>query len=206
MMPDLIELLESFNRKERHFLVAQALGGFQLSDQFRAKLGKAVGVEIPAGAFAAMDYHLDWLAAALQAYEKGSVSGRFDNQSREITGSQEDVDLLVGFSIEETIHLILLEAKGDTAWTNGQISSKCDRLKVIFGEDGLRYPQVKPHFCLTSPDPPSRRLSTRGRPAWMLEGDKYRWMKLHFPKETRRVIRCNSDCKESKDGDFFKIE
>jgi hypothetical protein len=34
-VPDLINLLESFNRKERYFLVKQSLGGFQLDNNFR---------------------------------------------------------------------------------------------------------------------------------------------------------------------------
>ena len=71
-MIHLIELLESFNRKERYFLIRQAVGGFKLSDEFRRELGNATGLAIPQDAFAAMDYHLDWLTAALHAYERGN--------------------------------------------------------------------------------------------------------------------------------------
>ena len=63
-MSDLLELLESFNRKERFFLVSQAVGRFQLSDDFRRELGEEINLKIPRGAFTAMDYHLDWLTAA----------------------------------------------------------------------------------------------------------------------------------------------
>ena len=35
MIAGLIELLESFNRKERFFLVSQAVGEFQLNEDFR---------------------------------------------------------------------------------------------------------------------------------------------------------------------------
>ena len=56
-MSALIELLESFNRKERFFLIRQAPGDFRLSDQFREELGKTVDVEIPADVFVVMDCH-----------------------------------------------------------------------------------------------------------------------------------------------------
>ena len=46
-MPDLIKLLESFNRKERFFLIKQALGNFQLSDKFKRELGDATNLAIP---------------------------------------------------------------------------------------------------------------------------------------------------------------
>ena len=70
-MPDLIEVLEQFNRKERFFLIGQALGNedFPLSKSFRKALGEEIGIDIPRGAFAAMDYHLDWIAASLRAYQ-----------------------------------------------------------------------------------------------------------------------------------------
>ena len=66
-MTSLMELLESFNRKERFFLIGDALGNrtFQLSTDFRARLSKAFGIEPPSSAFVAMDYHLDWIHASL---------------------------------------------------------------------------------------------------------------------------------------------
>ncbi len=69
MIAGLIELLESFNRKERFFLISQAVGEFQLNDDFRRELGKAINVDVPHDAFTAMDYRLEWLTAALYAYE-----------------------------------------------------------------------------------------------------------------------------------------
>ncbi len=78
-MSDLIELLDDLNSKERFFLVRQALGEFQLGADFRQELGEAIGLAIPSGAFSWMDYHLDWLVAALRAYESGRVDGIFDH-------------------------------------------------------------------------------------------------------------------------------
>ena len=63
----LIEWLESFNRKERFFLIGNALGNtdFSLSDEYRTKLGAVLGIHPPKDAFVAMDYHLDWIHAGL---------------------------------------------------------------------------------------------------------------------------------------------
>ena len=66
-MMTLLEHLESFNRKERFFLIGEALGNraFQLSTDFRTRLSEAFGIEPPSSAFVAMDYHLDWIHASL---------------------------------------------------------------------------------------------------------------------------------------------
>lgn len=46
-MTSLMELLESFNRKERFFLIGDALGNraFQLSTDFRARISAAFGIQ-----------------------------------------------------------------------------------------------------------------------------------------------------------------
>jgi len=61
-MMTLMEHLESFNTKERFFLVVDTLGNpdFQRSAEFQAKLREAFGIRPPNHAFVAMDYHLDW--------------------------------------------------------------------------------------------------------------------------------------------------
>ena len=58
-MSDLLKILESFNRKERFFLIAQALGQyskgvgqekkpeFTLCEEFRADLSEKVNIEVP---------------------------------------------------------------------------------------------------------------------------------------------------------------
>ena len=137
MRAGLIELLESFNRKERFFLISQAVGEFQLDDDFRRELGKAINVDVPHDAFTAMDYHLDWLTAALSAYECGDVGRIFDNPLQQvIKGNQEDTDLLVAFEGSGDRHVVLIEAKGATGWTNAQMQSKASRLGQIFGLKG----------------------------------------------------------------------
>ena len=205
-MPDLIELLESFNRKERFFLISQALGNFQMSDHFRRQLGNTVGVEIPAGSFTAMDYHLDWLTAALVAYDVGDTDKIFDNPRQQtIHGTQRDVDLLVAFRAGNTYHIVLVEAKGDTGWTNRQMHSKANRLTQIFGPNGDRYAEVCPHICLSSPKKP-QRLKVDEWPVWMRkDDDSFNWLELNFPANRRIVTRCHADRNPSAQGQYFCI-
>lgn len=205
-MADLIALLESFNRKERFFLVSQALGGFQLSYDFRQKLGDEIGQGIPENAFAAMDYHFNSLSAALWAHERGDIKGVFENpQQRLVRGNQEDIDLLVGFKEGGQYHLVLVEAKGVGSWENKQMLSKADRLRQIFGCDGDRHPGVAPHFCLMSPRRP-QQLKSSHWPEWMSKDDgSYFWTKLEFPDERRVATRCKSNGRRSVKGSYFKI-
>jgi hypothetical protein len=69
MTRTLVECLKLFNRKERYWLIRNALGqnsgDLPLSDSFRQKLGKEIGTEIPVEAWWALDYHIDWLFGAL---------------------------------------------------------------------------------------------------------------------------------------------
>ena len=205
-MPGLIELLESFNRKERFFLISQAVGEFQLSHDFGRELAKAIKVDVPHGAFTAMDYHLEWLTAALHAYECGDVDKIFDNPLQQvIKGNQEDADLLVAFEGSGDWHIVLIEAKGATGWTNAQMQSKASRLGQIFGFEGDRYPGVVPHFCLVSPRPP-QQLKASAWPRWMSNDDgSYIWFPLKFPGRRRMVTRCTVDGERSADGSHFRI-
>ena len=162
-MSDLVELMEFFNRKERFLLIRQALGTFRLIDDFRTKLGRAIDLTIPQAAFIAIDYHLDWLAAALHAHKSRSPNGIFENANQEVVGgNQQDIDLLIAFDEGEKSHVVLVEAKGATGWSNSQMQSKAKRLRQIFGSDGECYPGVVPHFCLLSPRPPQHLQASDG--------------------------------------------
>ena len=173
-MPDLIDLLSRFNRKERFFLIRQALGheggakGFTLAPGFRKKLGSVIEVEVPCTALAWMDYHLDWMAASLWAHRKpGYLDTIFPNpDQRVVTGTQRDIDLLIAFKTGDNHHLVLLEAKGYDDWDNRQLAKKSKHLKEIFGPHGDKHPNVKPYFCLSSPEQ-SKNLKIEDWPTWM---------------------------------------
>ena len=222
-MADLIKILESFNRKERFFLISHALSGrqdepkFTLSENFRQELGKAVGLEekgikIPACAFAAMDYHLDWVAASLAKWESvkaGKVDDSvFPNSGQEVVeGNQEDIDLLVAFDCEGKHRLIFVEAKAYGSWGNKQLKSKVARLERIFGADGGKCDGVVPHFSLMSPNSP-QKLSVQWL-KWMLGGNcKPHHLKMSLPpKNERRIVEryAKDDRKASAEGDHFHI-
>ncbi len=213
MNNDLIELLCQFNRKERFFLVGDALGkrNFGLSSDFRKRLQNAIGLNesIPPDAFAAMDYHLDWIAAALTAFAKGDTKQVFANESYDgeklVMGNQEDVDFLVCFKGREDKYiLIFLEAKGYGAWDSAQMKSKMKRLRRIFGDKGKSIGKVKPILCLTSPRPPE--LKYEDWLEWCIPDDRSPyWLKLPLPDNRLLVTRSDADGRSSKDGQKFCI-
>lgn len=91
----LLDLLQAFNRKERYYLLAAALGVpcFTLADGFRKKLGALFGIEIPRDAYAAMEYHLDWLYAALALFHNPDA-GIHPNKHHFHTTSPEELSWL----------------------------------------------------------------------------------------------------------------
>jgi hypothetical protein len=65
-MSNIVDWLILFNRKERYYLIRQALGTFILGDEFRQALSEAIGVPIPDNTRTLMDYHLDWVYASVR--------------------------------------------------------------------------------------------------------------------------------------------
>ena len=213
-MTDLIELLRQFNRKERFFLVGRALDNekFRLSKVFRKKLADAIelDVEIPCDAFAAMDYHLNWVAGSIAAYRRPECKTfpKPDKKAKKATDI--DTDLLIAFKSDSSYHIIFIEAKGYDSWKNKQMNQKTDLLRNIFEQDEDNYPKVNPHFCLTSPRPP-QKLEPKYWSYWTWkkeeEGeDRYYWMKLCLPN-CRQMVTAGCDCNNgtSVEKDHFHI-
>ena len=69
---ELVEALESFNRKERNLLIRAALGHqnerLLLSDSFCTKVDDWLKIGLSPEAWWATDYHFSWLAGALCLY------------------------------------------------------------------------------------------------------------------------------------------
>lgn len=213
LLPTTVELLAALNRKERFFLVAEALGKptFELSDAFRQRVGDAFHLPIPASAFVAMDYHLDWIyASVFLSQDSVDASGVHSDSKGLISGNQEDVDLIIAFGSEGLTHIIMLEAKAETGWTNKQASSKAKRLEDIFGPDGRNFPSVCPHYGLISPRPPGQLDFNNPEspwPRWMLDGaQKIIWMPLTVPSGRAKVIRVNEANRPDKSGGFFSMK
>ena len=204
-MSDLIGHLRSFNRKERFILLSDALGREYLGEDFRQRLGDCIGVTVPADAYVAMDYHLDWLQMALYLADEPEPKGRIRNDDL-VAGNQEDADLLVAFEGESTTHLVLVEAKVETGWTNKQLKSKAERLARIFGEDRPGAHLTTAHYVLASPRPPSENVSTDGWPSWMTRQGRPLWMELKRPPGLRKVTRCDENGRPSASGKFLGID
>lgn len=204
-MSDLIEHLRSFNRKERFILFSDALGRERLGEGFRMRLGEATEVAIPVDAYVAMDYHLDWLQMALYLADKPEPQRRISNDDL-VAGNQEDADLLVAFDGESTTHLVLVEAKVETGWTNRQLKSKAERLARIFDVSRPGAHLATPHYVLASPRPPSENVSTEGWPRWMMREGGPVWMELKRPPGLRKVTRCDGDGRPSAAGRFLRID
>lgn len=201
-MQPLTPHLRNFNSKERYFLIGQALGNpaFKLTSDFRRLLGQAVGFVIPEEAWAAMDYHIDWLCAALTLASDEDSGTVHANAERMIRANQEDFDLIVAFDTQVVSHIVFVEAKGVTGWGNDQVASKLQRLKQIFGHDGRRWLCRTPHFVMMSPRRPTSRLDMASWPVWAKPNGQVVWLPLNVPKELVRVSRCDAQGHACKGG------
>jgi hypothetical protein len=157
-----------------------------------------------------MDYHLDWLYAALcLASGAGALASPLERDPllKTITGTQEDIDLVVSFEdVTGASHIILVEAKGDSAFANGVLESKAARLRAIFGDDGQRWRMVRAAFLLMSPTRPTARLRISKWPSWMLTAEgTLRWRELKLPGGRQKVVRCDEVGVPSRLGSFWKV-
>ena len=204
-MTSVLENLKLLNSKERFFLVSYAFDNadFVVSSAFRQQLSSVLAITVPADAFAAMDYHLDWLFAAIQKATQPSVQV-FDNKRGFIKGNQEDIDFLLAYQQRGTTHVILLEAKGVTGWKNEQMNSKAQRLRDFFGDEGMNQPGIAPHFAIVSPKK-SQGLKPDTWPKWMRTRESYAWIELPSTTGHFGVQRCNADGKKSKFGKSWKL-
>jgi len=194
-MSSVIDNLEKLNRKERFFLIGTALGNpnFRLDAKFRIELGNKFRLDVPENAFIAMDYHLNWIFAAAALTFGASVKDRiYDNRGQFIDGTQEDIDLLVAFTDKSNItHLIMLEAKGVTAFSNMQFKHKIARFMKIYGDDGrLWWPNIKPYFGLISRREP-QRLQLDKCPSWLKVDGQIPWFEIPIPRNRLTVFGCD---------------
>lgn len=222
-MNTLISNLIKFNRKERYFLIGNALGNkdFILSDEFRISIQKCLQklkVNIPRNAFVAIDYHLDWIFASIFLTIKDNYSMLYPCDEHLIKANQEDIDLIIAFNEKQNnnnnnnnynnnlTHLILCECKAATGWNNKQFKSKAERLRAIFGEDGKTYKNIViPYLLLLSPRQP-KKLDVNDVPEIMKVNGNIPWMELSVPNDLQKVTICDSSGKNCENGDYWKVE
>jgi hypothetical protein len=203
----IIKRLKLFNRKERDHLIKYALFHGEVERQISDRLWKEIGPKKPTfgecSIFIGMDYHLNWLFAALATAKEEKLqpdrirdnrwsfpfkgSGK-DKNARPIQSNQEDVDLLVAWSDPANgiaLRLVLIEAKLDSGWDKKQFKRKKERLTMMRLDSrrrGLAF--IEWDFYLMSPNGPPNNdfFSTKEFVG------KYSWMKS--PDETRGTHSC----------------
>jgi hypothetical protein len=215
MSKKLIENLKSFNRKERFYLVGQMLGNpdFRMDDKQLDKISELIYTQIPREYFAAMDYHLDWIYASLRltenntdiAFKRNFIEKDGIKIDYQISGTQEDVDFLLAFvDHENTTHIVMIEAKGDSYFSNSQLDSKNKRFKAIFGNEDT-WPNVKPHFLICSPKEP-QKINIEEPAYFIFKSSKLLWLELDMGDGKNKVTRCNKDDEACNDGKHWKVE
>ncbi len=215
---NLAQTLAQFNRKERYWLLRNALGqqtdadtvpsAPPLSNAFRSRLGRHLNCDIPHTAWWAMDYHLDWLYAATVLLQ-GNQQALYSNESRGIQANQEDTDFIIAF--DKT--LILIEAKGDTPWSNEQLSSKKARLEFVFNTESQPLTGIdKVFYVLMSPDDikwkqagsPHKGLELTNLPNGVPSDNV--WMQLRMDKDLLKIARCDEHSKVTRTGTYWKTD
>lgn len=150
-----------------------------------------------------MDYHLDWLVGAMAMLSgPGTGRGPQPNAERLVEGTQEDMDLVVAFG--ET--LILIEAKGESSWSNAQFHSKIERLAAL-RESALVPPSLKVFVVLMSPRGAGGLTPQQGNawPTWLCPDGVLRHVTLEMPQSFLKVTRWSLDRGPSPDGDHWHI-
>ena len=199
--------LELFNRKERFWLLSEAVGvSFVLHQKFLSKLAKTINLTIPRDPWWAFDYHLDWLCAVLLAPNYDLNGWRQENQNRCITGTHEDCDLIIAF--DNTI--ILLEAKMYGSWSKKQLRSKLGRLKRLPSLKSAQKEEVKLYFILASPgkwEQVTPQEWSAWSPPWAIgEKQEPHWIPLSKPEGQRLMVSlCDQNGKPKKDGPWWGI-
>jgi len=195
--PTLTNALSALDSHERPILLQWATGQrFAVAEHLRASLGAALDLEVPADAFVAMDYNLDWLYAATRWHRDESVgsSKQAWPSGGELTASGEDIDLVIAWD-KPSPHVLLLEAKGFTGWSNSQLASKVQRLAVIFDEETRAAIDV--HFLLVGPAA-TRGVTTDGWPEWLLKDGRLHFQELTDPGERWAVQRLDDSGNPSR--------
>lgn len=219
MTASLVDLIESFNRKERHILWEQATvesGQAQLSQTFKDKLA-ACGIDVPDRHIVAVDFHLDWLYGALLAHAE-ALSSRDPSQAHPIPeasrpekrayrGNQEDIDLLIAFEQEGQPWVVMVEAKGFTSWGKSQMESKVARLRAIRSDPALR-PEVEMRLILASFEKWQKLpLNWREWGIHAREGvaPEPHFLQLEKPQDRLKPEECDASGKKSKGGGHVHI-
>jgi hypothetical protein len=210
----LLDALRKFNAKERFYLVGQFLGNpeFKPKEDRLADLEKLLkiteGTFVKAKKFCAMDYHLDWLNGALESAFLDKREGSLNEEESckyRITGTQQDIDLLLAFETPgHRFYIVLVEAKGVSSFLPAQLESKLDRLDAIFFKNNQPRFDVEVHLVLAVP--PEIQESVKSQ--WP-ENNKWKpkFIDLPIREDLLKITRTDDHGKPTKkDWKKWKIE
>ncbi len=193
-MSNIIGALHAYNRRERHHLMAKAVGNqgqlrldVRFLTQLENSLRPGLSGEIRPNADVFVDYAIDWLFASVHYPGKEPGSQKM-KVTEDITATNQDIDLLVAFEESGVTTLIMVEAKGATRFDPSQATKKILRRKGIFaGAEG----KVKPMFLLASPKKPS--VDVHDWPAWAKHDHQPYYLRFCLPDASRKLTRCDRD-------------
>jgi len=210
-MSDLVRALERFNRKERNWLVRDALGAgaVALCPNFRGRLSECMrlvepGADVPDRAWWSTDFHIDWLIGAMAILDKGegTIGTPWPDLEGLVRGNQQDIDLIIAWGNT----LVLVEAKGVGSWSGSGTTQKLERLSSLPSE---LFERVNVFLVFCSPGDDGKPDS--GWPGWLRNGPQRLHLKLARPeveKSLLRVERCKpaqSGFKRGKGGKSWRI-
>ena len=138
--------------------------------------------------FAGMDYHLDWLFAALwmtanhanwhgkpgdkiclplETHKKVDGINNLHSDFRPLTGTQEDIDLLVVYSDGKKLAMLFIEAKGSAAFNRVQLGRKLIRLDRIIAHTDSEL-QMQCRLVLVAPKKPAfKDIESKEYKSWI---------------------------------------
>lgn len=194
--------LSRLNAKERFALVQRVLGvKFVPHASFIEEVLRKCEVQAtPDRVFCAMDFHLDWVYAALMNHEMDKEARsltRDEHNNVPITGTAEDADFLICFTerncSDPVTHLLLFEAKGVGEFSSTQMRQKLNHyraMKQAFDEN----PTVKPVLFLVSPKDPRDKGTMQSGPLRKVLAEydelfKVHHIELRMPENLMMVTR-----------------
>lgn len=232
----IINNLHNFNRKERDHLMKFALSNCPSHPQISDKLWSQVASDLPKAErpnqksiFVGMDYHLNWLYAALSVSNAYDPNGMHDManswpdssdndgypKERPLRDNKEDVDLLIAIPLNsKKLRLVIVEAKLGSGWSSTQFKSKIERLEAIRKASSETLPpelDIEWRLMLASPNasPPSNNAFSpeklNDQEGWYTETRKGRVRPRYFQFGPPQVFQVKRDSESGKKWEIIRV-
>jgi len=177
--------------------------------EFLDALRNELSLDAAAPDYFSLDLELDALCAAFKAASQGGGEGTFplvDDRRGflEMDGFRFDAVLAYGGSAGTT-ELVLILSRAKANWSGRRMRRIINRLKHVFGNDGLGLSGAKPRLVLMSPERPSKD-DTSYWPAWTVKADgSANWLPLEIPEGELRIQRCDKRGRRRRVGEYWRL-